>query len=70
MVIKPEDYAGLRLEEAKGFKGAIPPDYKDLVGIYKPDSYNYKLRLAMLSNKIDGRVPDISDKIEKVINNG
>jgi len=68
--IKPEDYAGLRLEEAKGFKGAIPPDYKDLVGIYKPDSYNYKLRLAMLSNKIDGRVPDISDKIEKVINNG
>jgi len=67
--IKPENYRGLGLEEAEGFKGIIAP-YKEFVGIYPPDSYNYKLRLAMLSNKIDNIASDISDKIEKVINNG
>jgi len=67
--ITPENYKGLGLEEAKGFEGAVATDYTKLI-IYPPDSYNYKLRLAMISNKIDKIASDISDKIEKVINNG
>jgi len=50
--------------QAKGFEDIVAPDYKKFLDVYTPDSMHYKLRLAMLSNKIDKNASDISDAIE------
>ena len=62
--LTPREYVRSGFLQAKGFEDIVAPDYKKFLDVYTPDSMHYKLRLAMLSNKIDKNASDISDAIE------